>query len=62
MGLSYGYSLDVLWCQLIKLIHFVSTSEFHEYLVQGLRSLKHRLLQKLSMKIFDQKFRFFIKK
>ena len=30
-------------------------------LVQGLRSLEHRLLQKLSMKNFDQKFRFFIK-
>ena len=28
--------------------------------VQGLRSLKHWLLQKLSMKIFDQKFRFLI--
>ena len=53
-------TLDVLWCQPIKLI---STSEFHEYwwndidfiffcplhLVQGLRSLKHRLLQKLSV-------------
>jgi hypothetical protein len=23
--------LDVLWCQPIKLIHVVSTSEFHEY-------------------------------
>ena len=32
------------------------------HLVQGLRSLKHWLLQKLSMKIFDQKFRFLIKK
>ena len=28
----YAYSLlDVLWCQPIKLIHVVSTSEFHEY-------------------------------
>ena len=66
----------VLWCQPIKLIQVVSTSEYHEYwwndvdfiffwplhLVQGLRSLKHWLLQKLSMKIFDQKFRFLIKK
>ena len=25
------YVLDVLWCQLIKLIQVVSTSEFHEY-------------------------------
>ena len=25
------YTVDVLWCQPIKLIHFVSTSEFHEY-------------------------------
>ena len=25
------YLLDVLWCQPIKLIHVVSTSEFHEY-------------------------------
>jgi hypothetical protein len=25
------YILDVLWCQPIKLIHVVSTSEFHEY-------------------------------
>ena len=25
------YCLDVLWCQPIKLIHVVSTSEFHEY-------------------------------
>ena len=25
------YVLDVLWCQQIKLIHVVSTSEFHEY-------------------------------
>ena len=32
------------------------------HLVQGLRSLEHRLLQKLSVKNFDQKFRFFIKK
>ena len=31
-------------------------------LVQGLRSLEHQLLQKLSIKNFDQKFRFFIKK
>ena len=36
---------------------------FHPlHFLQGLRSLKHWLLQKLSMKIFDQKFRFFIKK
>ena len=27
----YGSCLDVLWCQPIKLIHVVSTSEFHEY-------------------------------
>ena len=27
----HNYSLDVLWCQPIKLIHVVSTSEFHEY-------------------------------
>ena len=32
------------------------------HLVQGLKSLEHRLLQKLSMKNFDQKFRFFIKR
>ena len=32
----------------------------HHFL-QGLRSLKYWLLQKLSMKIFDQKFRFLIK-
>jgi hypothetical protein len=25
------YVLDVLWCQPIKLIQVVSTSEFHEY-------------------------------
>ena len=25
-----GYILDVLWCQPIKLIHVVSTSEFHD--------------------------------
>ena len=25
------YLLDVLWCQPIKLIQVVSTSEFHEY-------------------------------
>ena len=25
------YRVDVLWCQLIKLIQVVSTSEFHEY-------------------------------
>ena len=25
------YILDVLWCQPIKLIQVVSTSEFHEY-------------------------------
>ena len=66
--------LDVLWCQPIKLIQVVSTSEFHEYwwngfyffhplhFLQGLRSLKHWLLQKLSMKIFDQKFSFLIQK
>ena len=30
--------------------------------LQGLRSLKHWLLQKLSMKNFDQKFKFLIKK
>ena len=68
--------VDVLWCQQIELIQVVSTSEFHEYwwndvdliffhplhLVQGLRSLEHWLLQKLSVKNFDQKFRFFIKK
>ena len=36
---------------------------FHPlHLVQGLRSLKHWLLQKLSMKNVDQKFRFLIKK
>ena len=32
------------------------------HLVQGLRSLKHWLLQKLSMKFFEQKFRFLTKK
>ena len=26
-----GYVLDVLWYQPIKLIHVVSTSEYHEY-------------------------------
>ena len=36
---------------------------FHPlHFLQGLRSLKNWLLQKLSMKIFDQKFRFLIKK
>jgi hypothetical protein len=35
---------------------------FPLHLVQGLRSLEHRLLQKLSVKKFDQKFIFFIKK
>ena len=36
---------------------------FHPlHFLQGLRSLKHWLLQKLSMKSFDQKFRFLIKK
>ena len=36
---------------------------FHPlHFLQGLRSLKHWLLQKLSMKIFDQKFRFLKKK
>ena len=36
---------------------------FHPlHFLQGLRSLKHWLLQKLSMKNFDQKFRFLIKK
>ena len=48
----HAYMLDVLWCQPIKLIQVVSTSEFHEYwwkdvdfiffrpprLLQGLRS------------------------
>ena len=35
---------------------------FHPlYFVQGLRSLDHWLLQKLSMKTFDQKFKFLIK-
>ena len=29
--ISDSYLLDVLWCQPIKLIHVVSTSEFHEY-------------------------------
>ena len=32
------------------------------YLMQGFRSLEHWQLQKLGMKIFDQKFRFHIKK
>ena len=32
------------------------------HLMQGLRSLEHWLLQKISMTILDQKFRFFIKK
>ena len=27
----YTYCIDVLWCQPIKLIQVVSTSEFHEY-------------------------------
>ena len=31
------------------------------HLVQGLRRLEHWLLQKLSMKFFDQKFRYLIK-
>ena len=36
---------------------------FHPlHFLQGLRSLKHWRLQKLCMKIFDQKFRFLIKK
>ena len=26
-----AHPVDVLWCQLIKLIQVVSTSEFHEY-------------------------------
>ena len=66
--------VDVLWCQLIKLIQVISTSEFHEYwwnnidficplhLLQGLRSHKHWLLQNPSMKILDQKFKLIIKK
>ena len=67
--------VDVFWCQPIKLNQIVSTSEFHEYwwndidfifccplyLVQGLKSLVYGLLQKLSMKNFDQKFKFLIK-
>ena len=28
---SSCYTLDVLWCQPMKLIQVVSTSEFHEY-------------------------------
>jgi len=40
------------WFYFFRPLHFL----------QGLRSLKHWLLQKLSMKIFDQKFRFLIKK
>ena len=49
--ISIIYTLDVLWCQPIKLIQVVSTSEYHEYwwnkidfifcplhLLQGLRS------------------------
>ena len=30
-GLHRAYLIDVLWCQPIKLIQVVSTSEFHEY-------------------------------
>ena len=29
--IQYTYTVDVLWCQPIKLIQVVSTSEFHEY-------------------------------
>ena len=68
--------LDVLCCQPIKLFQVVSTSEYHEYqwnnvvfiffcplgFLEGLRSLKQRLLQKVSMTNLDQKFRFVIKK
>ena len=66
--------LDVLWCQPIKLIQVVSTLEFHEYwwndvdFIFFIPSIFCRaseasnwLLQKLSMKIFHQKFRFLIK-
>ena len=31
MSCMSGSVIDVLWCQPIKLIHVVSTSEFHEY-------------------------------
>jgi hypothetical protein len=31
LPLLYTYIIDVLWCQPIKLIQVVSTSEFHEY-------------------------------
>ena len=59
--------------QPIKLIQVVSTSEFHELkdiyiffcplgFLLGLRSFKHWLLQNLSMKILDQKFKFLNKK
>ena len=30
-NIGKGYSINVLWCQPIKLIQVVSTSEFHEY-------------------------------
>ena len=30
-SMALRYVLDVLWCQSIKLIQVVSTSEFHEY-------------------------------
>ena len=31
LDINEYYIVDVLWCQPIKLIHVVSTSEFHEY-------------------------------
>ena len=49
------YVLDVLWCQLIKLIQ-VFFCPIH--LVQGLRRLDDCLLQKLGIKTFDQKFKY----
>ena len=67
-SISY-YLLDVLWgpndqanpscfCLERCCFYFFCPLRF----LQGLRSLKHWLLQKLSMKILDQKFKFLIKK
>ena len=37
------YVLDVLWGQPIKLIQVVSTSEFHEYYIDGTTLILHFL-------------------
>ena len=70
------YLIDVLWGQPIQLIpsffyfriSWILMEQHCFYFfcplgfLRGLRSLKHWLLQKLSMKNLDQKFKFLIKK